>query len=259
VVAVNLEAIFFALVLPGEVVGGVVRWDRISRHTGDRTGALTLIAAERLIDWMLLALVAAVGAPILFTGEAAPRLQAYMAAASGAVVVLGCVAILVGRSQSSLRAVEAWRAQCRPRVGAWVERLARLLGAVRALSGDTRRTAAVLLWTVAFWCMYFAGSVAMARAVFPQMPVLPYVAATAALALLVQVPFTVAGVGLRELSLPALLGAYGVTSELGLLVGLSAFVPYVFLGSGGLVLRLIGRARLAEEPPPPQNPGEPAN
>ncbi len=246
VVAVNVEAIFFNLVLP-ELVAGVVRWQRFSRHTGDRTGAFTLLAAERLIDWLALALVAAGGAPLLFTGASAPRLRSATAAVAVAVVALGVAAVLAGRSRLVTRAVQAWQGRSGPRAGAWAERLARLLQAGRALAADVRRTVAVLLWTAAFLSIFFAGSVVMARAVFPQMPVLPYVAATAALLLLTQIPLTVAGVGLRELSLPVLLGAYGVTGELGLLLGLSAFVPYLFLGAAGFALRLVGRVRLEEE------------
>ncbi len=62
--------------------------------------------------------------------------------------------------------------------------------------------------------------------------------------LLVLLPFTVAGLGLRELSLPLLLGAYGVTDEMGLLVGLSAFVPFLLMALVGLVVRLAGHNRL---------------
>ena len=92
--------------------------------------------------------------------------------------------------------------------------------------------------------MAFAGTVVMARAIDPQMPVLPYVAATAALALLAQIPITIAGVGLRELSLPVFLAAYGVTRETALLLGASAFLPYLLLGTIGFLLRVTGRSRL---------------
>ncbi len=250
VAAINLEAMFFSLVIPGELVAGLARWNRISRHTGDRTGAFTLLAAERLIDWVMLALVVAAGAPLLFAGESAPRLRWSTAAVAVAVAALGVGVMLAGRSRPAVRVVAAWRGRCGPRTRLWVERLAQLMGAGRALTADAHRNAAVLLWSVAYWLIAVAGSVVMAWAVFPQMPVLPYAAAVAVLALLAQIPLTVAGVGLRELSLPVLLGAYGVTRELGLLVGLSALVPYAILGAAGSVLLLIGRARLEEAPRP---------
>lgn len=252
VAAVNLEAIFFSLVIPGELLAGVVRWDRFSRHIGSRAGAFTVVAAERLIDWVVSALMAAAGAGLLFAGESAPRLRALTAAIATTVAVLGGGAVLAGRSPSFGRAVEAWMKYCGPRTRAWVERLRRILGAGRTLAADPRRTLAVFMWTAAYWGIALAGSVMMARAVFPQMPVLPFVAATAAVALLAQVPLTVAGMGLRELSLPVLVGSYGVTREVGLVVGFSAFVPYALLGAAGFVLRLVGRTGLAEEAAAPR-------
>lgn len=247
VAAVNLEAIFFNLVLPGELAAGVVRWQRFSSHTGNRTAAFTVLAAERLIDLVVMALVACAGTPLLFTGESAPRLRLYTVVAASAVALLGGSALLVSRSRLSAHVLRAWHGRCGPRVETWVRPLVRLVEAGKALGDDASRTAAILFWTTAFWCIFFAGSVVMARAVFPPTPVLPYVAATAALVLLTQLPLTVAGVGLRELSLPVLLGAYGVNDELGLLLGVSAFVPYALLGATGFVLRLFGHIRLTEE------------
>ncbi|MEM7351943.1 MAG: lysylphosphatidylglycerol synthase transmembrane domain-containing protein [Acidobacteriota bacterium] len=246
VVAVNLEAMFFSLVIPGELLAGVVRWHRVSRHTGDRTGAFTLLAAERLMDWVILAWLAAAGAHLLFAGDSAPGLRLTTAAVALAVSIGGGALVLAGRAPASTRLVEDWRRRYDGRTGLWVERLARLLRAGRALTGDGRDTAAVLLWTLVYWSLGMAGSLVMARAIFPTMPLLPYVATMAILALLAQIPLTFAGVGLRELSLPMLLGAYGVTQELGLLIGLSAFVPYAVLGAAGFALRLIGRAGLEE-------------
>ncbi len=249
VAAVNLEAIFFSLMLPSELLAGIVRWGRFARHLGDRTATFTLLAGERLIDAVLLALVAAAGTPLFFAGDSAQRLRGFTAVTAAAIAVLGGAAVLAGRSRFATRAVQAWRSRGRSGASAWVEHLARLLAASRTLAGDARQTAAVLFWTVAYWCVFLIGGVVMARAVFPQMPALPYVAATAAMVLLTQIPLTIAGVGLRELSLPVLLAAHGVTDEVGLLVGLSAFVPYALLGVAGFVLRLIGRARLREDAP----------
>lgn len=246
VLAINLEAMFFSLVFP-ELVGGVVRWDRVSRHTRDRLGALALVAAERLIDWAMLALVAAAAAPLLFEGDVAPRLRVFVASAAGAVAALGCAAVFAARARSLALAIKRWRERCGPRSAVWVDRLVQLLVAGRALSTDTRTTLSSLFWTAVFWFASLAGSFVMARAVFPQMPMLPYVGATAALAFLAQLPLTIAGVGLRELSLPVLLGAYGVTAEVGLLVGLSAFLPYLLLGTAGLLVRLLGLSRLRQE------------
>ncbi len=244
VVTINLEAVFFSLVIPGELLAGVVRWDRVSRHTEDRTASFTLVAAERLIDWVMLALIAAAGTHLLFAGDSAPRFRLITLAVAGAISLLGVGVMLVGRMRASIRVVEVWRSRSGTRGEAWLERLARMLTAGRALAGDARHGAVIVFWTAVYCLLGLAGNLLMARAIFPSMPVLAYATSIAVLALLAQIPLTFAGVGLRELSLPVLLGAYGVTHELGLLVGLSAFVPYAVLGAGGFVLRLIGRAGL---------------
>ena len=50
---------------------------------------------------------------------------------------------------------------------------------------------------------------------------------------------TFAGLGLREASLPVLLAAYGVTREVGLLLGLCMFLPTLLLGIAGGILHAI--------------------
>jgi hypothetical protein len=67
------------------------------------------------------------------------------------------------------------------------------------------------------------------------------VGASSAIVILTQLPLTFAGLGLREASLPVLLAAYGVTREVGLLLGLCMFLPTLLLGVAGGILHALGK------------------
>jgi len=53
---ISCASTFYGLALPGSFSGGIVRWYRLSRTDGNRAGALAVLASERDVDFLVLAL-----------------------------------------------------------------------------------------------------------------------------------------------------------------------------------------------------------
>ena len=245
VIALNLESMFFTLVLPGDLAGGVVRWSRIRTGLGSGGSALGFVLVERFIDWIGLGALACVGAALLFEGEHALTLQ-WIVGGSGALLVLAAAGCLVA-ARSRRLAAWAGRLAARetPGIRGRAARGAEAARAAVALATRDRRLVVYLTGlTVVLWSVSWMGYVVLARAVHPGIPAFALLGAAATVALLAQLPLTIAGLGLREASLPVLLAAYGVDREVGLLLGLSLFLPGFVLGLVGGLLHLMGRTRL---------------
>jgi uncharacterized protein (TIRG00374 family) len=242
VAALNLEATYFSVVLPGELVGGVVRWARVRKKLASGGGALALLLVERLVDTMVLGACTLAGAAWLFAGEGA-RTARWVTAGIGLAILLGAGSFLVGaRSAIAKRFCHAAAARF---PSGWTGRIASLvtstLEGVAAALENRSATRRILLLSLAFWAMAWTGSILIARSVRPELPPHAFIGASAAIAILSQLPVTFAGLGLREASLPILLAAYGVTREVGLLLGLCMFLPTLLLGITGGILHALGK------------------
>lgn len=240
VLAVNLESTFFNLALPGEIAGGVMRWYRISDAVGGGARAVSVVVVERIFDWAGLATVAAAGAGLLFEGAKSETALRWAVLVCAGLVLLGSGALLAASRSSWLKAAAARRRE--RATGRWTTRFLDAWSACAELTatpGAFARTAAL---TVAGISLSLCGSLLMARAVYPGLPILPFAAATCAVVLLSQAPVTVAGVGLREASFPMMLGAWGVTSEAALVLGMNAFAVVLCLALVGGVVHFTGRA-----------------
>ena len=107
VLAINLEATYFSVVLPGDLVGGVVRWARVRKKMASGGGALALLVVERLVDMMVLGACAIAGSAWLFEGEAA-RTGRWITAGAGLAIVLAAGSFLIGaRSAAAKRLCHA--------------------------------------------------------------------------------------------------------------------------------------------------------
>lgn len=243
ILAINMESMFFNLVLPGDVAGGVVRWARFSARVPRRASMLAVILVERAFDWLVLCGVVAATAGLLFDGADAGRDRTLVRTAAAATAVVAVVGLAVGRSRLGTRALARFASGRRGRTRALARRGRAILRGVRASTASVRGVLVVLALTAAYLAPVLLGTFVMAQAVFPTMPMGPFVAATCALVVLTQLPLTVAGLGLRELSFPVLLGAYGVDRETAVVLGASGFVPYVCMGLIGLVVHLSRRAK----------------
>jgi len=250
VLAVNLEAMFFSLVLPGDLVGGAIRWARVGQHTGRRGGALGLVICERLLDWAALGICAAAGAGLLFAGPDAERSRSVVLLGGGMLAAAAIGSLAISASDAWPRVAEWAEAAVHGRVATWLIRsVGSVLGGLHGVMTSRALMLRAIGYTALYWLLALTGAVAMAHAVHAELPPLPFIAAMSAIAVVAQLPLTIGGLGLREASLPFLLAAYGVTREVGLVIGLSAFVPGLLLGLAGAGIHMGGLSRLVAADP----------
>ena len=245
VVALNLEATYFSVVLPGDLVGGVVRWARVRKKIASGSGAIALLLIERLIDYMVLGACTVAGAAWLFAGDRAPAAR-WITAGAGLAIVLAAGSVLIGaRSVVARRFCHGAAARFSSGwIGGIAGSVASALDRAAAAMENRSATRRILVLSLAFWSLGWTGSILIALSVHPELPPLAYVGASSAIVILSQLPVTFAGLGLRETSLPVLLAAYGVTTELGLLLGLCMFLPMLLLAAAGGMLHALGKSSI---------------
>ncbi len=245
VVALNLEATYFSVVLPGDLVGGVVRWARVRKKIASASGAFALLLIERLVDYMVLGACTVAGAAWLFEGERAHTAR-WITAGAGLAILFAAGTVLIGaRSTVARRLCRAAAARfSRGWIGRIVGGVTSTLERAAAATENGPAVRRILLLSLAFWSLGWTGSILIAHSVHPQLPTLAYVGASSAVVILSQLPVTFAGLGLRETSLPVLLAAYGVTNEVGLLLGLCMFLPTLLLAVAGGILHALGRSSI---------------
>lgn len=242
VLALNLEATYFSVVLPGDVVGGVVRWARVRKKLTSGAGALALLLTERLIDTAVLGLCTVAGSAWIFDGADARAARAIVASIGLAIAIAAAGLLIGARSAAVKRLCDA--AAERFATG-WTGRVARSVAstvdavAVAMQNGALMRR--ILLLSLVFWTTAWTGTILIAHSVHPDIPTLAYVGAASTISIVSQLPVTFAGFGLREASLPVLLAAYGVTRELGLLLGLCMFLPTLLVAITGGILHALGK------------------
>ncbi len=255
----------YAVVLPGDLVGGVAKWSSLAASTGDRSRSFHGVVYNRAVLFaaeLSLGLVAL----LLHPPWSSPAATATVAVAA---LALGIVLAVVYH----------------PRAGSGLDR--RLLAlAERGLPhAVARRGRALSEAAEAFRAFpgrlhlgFFAGAcgivllrslvlVSWAAALHLPVPWLALVWTEAVLSLLLQLPVTLGGLGVRETALVALLAPFGVAAgrafALGLLVfaGIGAFVAVGLVCQALLVAGVVSwrgpgapGGETAAAPPPPGGP-----
>ncbi len=227
---INLTTNFYALALPGHLAGGVVRWHKLSRVTGQRTEALAAVAYSRLYYLALMTLLG-----VLFLAIDLPR--GIQPAAMISMVLLFAVLIaavyLAARADRSrllkrlgtersgfVAQLASATAQYRrlPR-GAWLRVVA--LSAIENLTG----TLAVYL---------------LALSVSTDVPFISIGWIRAVVAVVLNLPISISGLGVREGGLIILLEPFGVTGATAVALSFLMLGRSLLLGVIGAVLELQG-------------------
>ena len=245
VAALNLEATYFSVVLPGDLVGGVVRWARVRKKLASGSGAFALLLVERLIDYMVLGACTIAGAAWLFEGERAETAR-WITAGAGLAIGLAAASILIGaRSAVARRFCDAAAAPL-PRgwIGRIVGTVTSTLDGAAAATENRAAIRRILLLSLAFWSLGWTGSILIARSVQSGSAAARLRGRVVGDRDPVPAAGDVRGLGLRETSLPVLLSAYGVTTEVGLLLGLCMFLPHLLLAIAGGILHALGRSSI---------------
>lgn len=202
-----LAAGFYSTLLPGAAVAGAATWVKSVQHGASRSGALVAIVATRILG---LATLAATGtAAWLIAWRPDPWLGLLLGGAAAVLVVATCWLLFVrpDRLATVLRAVLA-RAPGRMRRAEIASRA--VLERIERLRLPTRRVAGLIALSVGHDLLTSAVLWACARALGVDLPFAALVVMRAALELLILLPISIAGLGVREVTLVALSAPYGV-------------------------------------------------
>lgn len=250
--AYTLVAQLYALVLPGQLAGEAVKAYRLSRDEGHR-GEQGRENGGRIVSAVAFDKVTGIVGLLLLTGSG----LAVQSARFGdglllavAVVLAGLIAATVllawAPARALLLALLGWRAG--------PKREALLLGPLRrfleAWRDQTRRPGRALLSVavgIAVQVAAVAGSQSLGLAVGIDQPFSVWSAVIGLMSVIVLMPVTVAGIGLREASLVGLLDLVGVphAQSLALGFGILAFQVMVALLGAVIDLTVLRERRIA--------------
>lgn len=249
--AYTLVAQLYALVLPGQLAGEAVKAYRLSRDGAPGESRRAGRGAEqgeagggRIVSAVAFDKVTGIAGLLLLTGgglalETARFGEALLAAVGVVLAGLAAVTGLLawGRARTLLLALLGWRAG--------PKRQALLLGPLRSFldswRDQTRRPGRALLSLaggIAVQLAAVAGSQALGLAVGIVQPFSVWCAAIGLMSVIVLMPVTVAGIGLREASLVGLLDLVGVPHAQSLALGFGILAFQVMVALLGAVIDL---------------------
>lgn len=230
--------LFYGAVLPGGVSGDIAKGAALAlKDQETRAASLPVsILLDRLTGmWSLLVL-----AGLSCAWLAAGTMLAIPAPAMN-VLALGAIGCLVGVAAGAFAVTAAGRALVRwslgrlP-VGALAAKRASLLTALDSLTSNRRRLLLAVLLSFATHSLSVALYVVTLHAVGLAAPVLPVVALYAVTSVIVMVPLTISGVGLRDWFAVLFFEALGWATEAGLaFTWLSLLCGFAYAGIGGFV------------------------
>jgi uncharacterized membrane protein YbhN (UPF0104 family) len=245
--AYTLVAQLYALVLPGQLAGEAVKAYRLSRDEGRGQGrgqGQGEIGGGRIVSAVAFDKVTGIAGLLLLTGGG----LAMQSARFGDGLLIGVGLVLAGLvaatvllawapARALLLALLGWRAGPR--------REALLLGPLRrfleAWRDQTRRPGRALLSVaggIAVQVAAVAGSQALGLAVGIDQPFSVWGAVIGLMSVIVLMPVTVAGIGLREASLVGLLDLVGVPHAQSLALGFGILAFQVMVALLGAVIDL---------------------
>ena len=243
--AYTLVAQLYALVLPGQLAGEAVKAYRLSRDEGQGRGpGQGEIGGGRIVSAVAFDKATGIAGLLLLTGGGLALQSARFG--DGLLVAVGLVlAGLIAATlllawapaRTLLLALLGWRAG--PKREAW------LLGPLRrfleAWRDQTRRPGRALLSVaggIAVQVAAVAGSQSLGLAVGIDQPFSVWCAVIGLMSVIVLMPVTVAGIGLREASLVGLLDLVGVPHAQSLALGFGILAFQVMVALLGAVIDL---------------------
>jgi uncharacterized protein (TIRG00374 family) len=232
---ISCAGTLYSLILPGSYSGGLIRWYRFSQPTGRRSEALAVLAAERVVDFLVLALFGLL-CLVANTAASKPPSAVWGLAGVAATCLLLSLFILSGFG----RPVDRWlqRHKHKP----WMPELAwrtsrRILSAFRQyrLLG-ARKIIAVLVLSVLFHTVATASLYLMARALDLNLAFFSVGWLRALITYVTALPLTPSGFGIREFSLIYLLLPFGVSSSQAVAFSLIQYAGMLFVALLGALM-----------------------
>ena len=234
--ALNVIGQFYALVLPGQIAAEVVKsWKLIGRN-GRAAKAVASVLMDRLTGVMSLLWIGISGAALTST-----------AAGSEFVVIFGILIGCFGLA-GFLTTLNSFRSWSRKALAAMAMRIPRTAGAVDTLVGcidawsEYRRMPLRLLLALLLGLVFQLLAVAILHRLSlcfdMQVAFVDWCWIFSAVSLLLLLPITVGGIGLREGGFVALLATLGVPQEKALACSISLFGLQLLIAAAGAFLDL---------------------
>jgi len=222
VVRMTLIALYYGTVLPGQVAGDVMKAYRLSHSQSTPGQAVAATLVDRVIALIALFLLGACAVP--WVEQAPPALMF--------LFVLPATAIVLGM-----------RVLAHPRAHALFTRLlgpgrsnglralpGRLLDGLHSVLQHPYRLAACFLFALVFHGLVIAIQMVLAHGLGFDVPLSGWILIYAAIALLLLLPISIAGIGLREGGYVGLLAIFGIAATPALSLSLSLFA-YTLVGA----------------------------
>lgn len=248
VTRMTFVALYYGTVLPGQVAGDVMKAYRLS-HAQSQPGqsaAATLV--DRVVATFALFLLGACTAPWV---EKAPRAFTGLFAAAAAAILAGMLLLAMPRVHAWLR---RWLPSGQP--PGWRGFPGRLVDALHRMLKHPLRLAACFLLALVFHALCVAIHIVLARPLGIAVSLADWILVYAGVSLLLLLPVSVAGVGLREGGYVGMLALFGIDATRALSLSLVIF-SYLLAGSLlGWIAEVTGR-RPAESAGRPVTPVEP--
>lgn len=236
VVRMTFIALYYGTVLPGQVAGDAMKAYRLShgQSTPGQAAAVTLI--DRVVATFALFLLGACAVPWV---ERAPRALMFLFTLAAAAIFLGMLVLAHPRAHALFT---RW---LEPRPPSGLRALpGRLIDGLHSVLQHPHRLVMCFLFALVFHGLCVAIHMVLARALGIDLPITVWVLVYSGVALLLLLPISIAGLGLREGGYVGLLAIFGVAATQALSLSL-LFFAYALLGAllGWIAELTLGRTR----------------
>lgn len=228
---------FFSLCLPTSIGGDVYKAYQLADQNSQRVLAAGSVLLDRAIGLSALAVVALWGLAF--------RQFGFLSFAS-TLMALGLTAAAMLLLRSAIRVFDRL-----DRLAIASAAAAPLLAKVRTYAASPRALMAAFGLSLAIQALNVVVVLVLARSMSIELPSSVFFVAVPCVAVVTVLPVSISGVGLREGGLAAVLGAYGLATELGVGLGIAWFAIVMLAGLVGGAVYLTARrerAPLADQP-----------
>ena len=222
VVQLTLVALYYSTVLPGQVAGDVIKAHRLSKRQTQPGHAVAATLVDRVVATFALFFLGACATP--WVTQAPPELTLLLVVVA-VLFLLGIVLLAQTRGHTLLA---RWKVP--KQLARLPELLSRLLDGLHRLLKHPVRMFLCFLLALIFHGLCTAIQIQLAHAIGFSLPVAVWFLVYAGVALLMLLPISIAGVGLREGGYVGLLGMFGVAAPQALALSLMLFA-YTLLGA----------------------------
>lgn len=243
-IAAYFEGMFVNICLPTTVGGDVMKVLRIGGPNHKRIAAITVVA-DRGSGFSALVVLLVIG--LLLKLDDDRRTIAFSLSAA-VVLIAALAAIWVWHFMPMvMRAADTGREHV---LGRTVRRAWLLVPMIIRALVTRAPWVRILVWALAVQGLNVAAVAAAGRAVGLSVPLATWLVATTTVSLAATLPISIAGVGVREVSLPFLLAADGVPRELSVTLGLVWSVIVLAIGLIGGPAHFASQRRAAQDVEP---------